>query len=128
MKEIRFKISPLHAEAIAVHLLLILKNFVTGKRAGSIPTETMELLEYLDRAYQKLSSLSGSIDDETPQPVSLSIPEAEAFIKAFTVEAFQDAALEDEYYQKHSYPAYFAQIYSRYVELVSEGYVEALAA
>ncbi|MCB0616084.1 MAG: hypothetical protein H6573_34990 [Lewinellaceae bacterium] len=128
MKKIKFNISPLHAETIAVHLLIVLKNFVTGKKEGSIPDETMELLSHLDVAYQKLSALSDSTDDETPQPVALSIPEAEAFIKAFTEERFQAAALKDEFYQRHSYPAYFAQIYSKYAEQVSEGYVEALAA
>jgi len=46
----------------------------------------------------------------------------------FTEERFQAAALRDEFYQRHSYPAYFAQIYSKYAERVSEGYVEALAA
>jgi len=128
MKEVRFNISPLHAETIAVHLLIVLKNFVTGKKAGNIPDKTMQLLGHLDSIYQKLSALSGSQDDEAPQPVSFSIPEAEAFIRVFAEERFQAAALRDEFYQRHSYPAYFAQIYSKYAERVSEGYVEALAA
>ena len=128
MKEVKFNISPLHADTIAAHLLIVLKNFVTGKKAGSITPETMELLGNLDKACQKLSALSGSMDDETPQPVAFSIPEAEAFIKVFTEEAFEAAALQDEFYRRHSYPAYFAQIYSKYADRVSEGYVEALAA
>lgn len=156
MKEVKFNISPLHAETIAVHLLIVLKNYldVLNRRkrntptepnpppsgeleslprpsaggAGSIPEETMKTLEHLDSAYQKLSALSDTMDDETPQPVAFSIPEAEAFIKVFTEEAFEAAALQDEFYRRHSYPAYFAQIYSKYAERVSEGYVEALAA
>lgn len=128
MNEVKFNISPLHAETIAVHLLIVLKNFITGKKEGSIPEETMKTLEHLNSAYQKLSALSDTMDDETPQPVAFSIPEAEAFIKVFTEEAFEAAALQDEFYRRHSYPAYFAQIYSKYAGRVSEGYVEALAA
>ena len=156
MKDVQFNIPPLHAETIAVHLLIVLKNYLelinhqrhtvstepnaltSGELerlprpgaggAGSISDETLQLLGHLDSAYQKLIALSENLDDETPLPVSLTIPEAEAFIKVFTEETFEAAALKDEFYQKHSYPAYFAQIYSKYVEEVSEGYVEALAA
>ena len=128
MKEVKLNISPLHAETIAVHLLIVLKNFIAGKKEGELSDEILKLLGHLDSAYQKLFTLSDSPDDETPQPVAFTIAEAEAFIKAFTDETFEAAALQDEFYQKHSYPAYFAQIYSKHVEQMSEGYVEALAA
>ena len=128
MKEVKLNISPLHAETIAVHLLIVLKNFIAGKKEGELSDEILKLLSHLDSAYQKLFTLSDSPDDETPQPVAFTIAEAEAFIKAFTDETFEAAALQDEFYQKHSYPAYFTQIYSKHVEQMSEGYVEALAA
>ena len=128
MKEVKLNISPLHAETIAVHLLIILKNFIAGKKEGELYGETLQLLGHIDSAYQKLDALSGEQDDETPQPLAFTIAEAEAFIKAFTDETFEAAAQQDDFYQRHSYPAYFAQIYSKYVEEVSEGYVEALAA
>ncbi len=128
MKEVKLSISPLHAQALGAHLILVLKNYLTGKKEGSIPQNTLALLEQMDQAYQKLSALQDGGDDETPRPVSFTLPEAEAFLKAFTEEEFQSAALQDDFYQRHSYPTYFAQIYSRYLEQLSERYVEALAA
>ena len=37
--------------------------------------ETLQLLEHFDAIYQKLSALSDSQDDETPQPVAFRGPE-----------------------------------------------------
>ena len=128
MKGVNLNISPLHAETLAAHLIIVMKNCITGKPEGSIPTEVMDVLTKLDQAYQKLTSLSGSRDDETPQSISFTLPEAEAFIKAFKEDPFQSAAQQDAFYEGHSYSAYFAQIFSGYLEQVSEAYVEALAA
>lgn len=125
---VKLNISALHAIAIATHFTIVMKNYIAGKKKGDIPEEKLALLEYLDRVYQKLDALSEADDDETPQPVSFTIPEAEAFIKAFTDEELKDAALKDEFYQRHSYAAWFAEIYARHLEAISEGYVDALAA
>lgn len=72
--------------------------------------------------------LSEVPDDETPQQIAITIPEAEALIKAFIEPEFKSAALEDAYYQKHSYGAYFERIYAGYLREVGAGYVVALAA
>lgn len=128
MKEIRLDISGLHAEAMATYCIIVLKNYLSGKPEGSIPQEKLHLLEHLDAAYQKLNQLTESEDDESPQPIHFNLPEAEAVIKAFTDEEFKETALQDEFFQEHSYPAYFAQIFSGYLEAISTSYVEALAA
>lgn len=88
----------------------------------------MAVLKQIDQIYQKLAALNTEGDGETPQVVALTLLEAEAFISVFTEEEYQQAASADSFYQQHSYAAYFAQIYARYMEAVSEEYVRVLAA
>lgn len=121
MKAVNLSISPLHAETIATHLLIVIKNYVTGKPAGSISEETMAILKNLDQVYQKLTALSDSRDDESARSLVLTFPEAEAFLEAFTDAGFQGAARRDAFYEKHSYSAYFAQIYAGYLDEVRAG-------
>jgi hypothetical protein len=128
MNTVNIKVSGLKAQALGIHLLLVIKHYVAGKKAGSIAPESMELLRAMDQAYLKLSQLGERPDDETPQPIALTIIEAEATLRAFTDDAFKDPALEDEYYQKNSYTSYFGLIYAPFLEKLSAGYVEALAA
>jgi hypothetical protein len=128
MKQITLHISGLHAEALSTHLLIVLKNYITGKKSGSIPEENVEILNNLDQVYQKLQTLTEADDDETAQTLIITIPEAEALIKAFIEPAFKDAALKDAFYQAHSYGAYFERIYAGYLREVGAGYVVALAA
>jgi hypothetical protein len=125
---IKSNISGLHAEALSTHLLIVLKNYITGKKPGSIPEENVEILNNVDQVYQKLRTLTEAADDETAQTLTINIPEAEALIKAFIEPAFKDAALKDSFYQKHSYGAYFERIYAGYLREVGAGYVLALAA
>jgi len=127
MQTITLHISGLHADALATHLLLVLNNYVSGKKAGSIPEKQLSLLKQLDQAYQKLNTLTSAQDDETPQPLQLALPEAEALLQAFTQPAFKEAALQDDYYQRHSYADYLHQIYAPYLREVGASYVEALA-
>jgi len=75
----------------------------------------LSLLEQLDQAYQKLKSLASARDDESPQALKLTIPEADAFLQAFTLPALKKAALQDDYYQRHSYADYLHQIYALYL-------------
>ena len=128
MKTITFHISPLHATTVATHLLLVLQNSVHGRSAANLSENILTILGDLDQVYQKLQALSLKQDDETPLSVTLSLSEAEAFIKAFTEEPFQSAGQGDAFYDQRSYAAYFAQIYSGYLERISEAYVEARAA
>ena len=128
MKSITFQISPLHATTVATHLLLVLQNSIHGKSVANLSENILVILGDLDRVYQKLQALALKQDDETPVPMELSMSEAEAFIKAFTEEPFQSAGQEDAFYDQRSYAAYFAQIYSGYLERISEAYVEAKAA
>ncbi|MEN0002675.1 MAG: hypothetical protein AAF798_00980 [Bacteroidota bacterium] len=128
MKTIPLHISGLHAEALSTHLILVLNNFVTGKKEGSIAAKDLELLAQLDQAYQKLNALTTAADDETPQKVELTIAEAEGLLSAFTAPSFKAAALADAYYQKASYSTYFEQIYSLYLRELGGRYVEVLAA
>lgn len=88
----------------------------------------MKILEAMDQAYLKLDKLAETPDDETPQLLSLTIAEAEAMIRAFTEEEFTDGALKDKFYQKNSYTSYFGLIYAKYLQRISEAYVDALAA
>lgn len=128
MKQITLHISGLHAEALSTHLLIVLKNYVTGNKKDHISEEKMHVLNNLDQVYQKLQTLTEVADDETPQTLTISIPEAEALIKAFIEPAFKEAVLKDAFYQKHSYGAYFERIYAGYPREVGAGYVVALAA
>jgi hypothetical protein len=108
-------IPPIHATALAGHLLLVLKNYVEGKPASSIPQEQFHLLSDLDQAYQKLDALSDYQDDETPQHLQLSAAEATALVQAFRDETLREAAQSDEFYQRHDYEAYYHGIYSKYL-------------
>lgn len=128
MNTVNLNISGLKAHALGIHLLLVIKHYVAGKKVGSIAPEKMEQLRAMDQAYLKLSALGECHDDETPQPIELTIPEAEAMLRAFTDDAFKEVALRDEYYQKNSYTSYFGLIYAPFLEKLSAGYVEALAA
>lgn len=128
MKEIGIDISALHAEALATYFIVVLKNYLSGKAEGSIPEDKLRLLEQLDSVFQKLNRDSKEQDDESRLTIHFSIPEAEAFIKAFTDEEFKQVALQDQFFRENSYAAYFGQIFSTYLEVVSSGYVEALAA
>lgn len=128
MQTVTLPIPGIHAQAMSLHLLLVIKAYATGKKAGSIPTEKMDILSAMDQAHFKLDDLAKSNDDETPQPLSLTIPEAEAMIRAFTDAEFKDPALLEPFYQTHSYTSYFGLIYAKYLKMLSERYVEALAA
>ncbi|PHN05410.1 hypothetical protein [Flavilitoribacter nigricans] len=127
MTTIHLNIPGIDAHALSIHLLVVIKNYIEGKEAGSIPAQKMEYLEAMDRSYLKLDQLSQCHDDETPQPLALTTEEAEAVIRAFTDAEFQELALRDEYYQKNSYTSYFGLIYAKYLKKISEAYVDALA-
>jgi hypothetical protein len=128
MHEVKLNIPGLYAAAIAAHFIIVMKNYISGRLEAEISPEMTALLGNLEKAFQKLDALSERVDDETPQPVSFTIPEAEAFIKAFTEEELKHAALKDEFYQRHSYAAWFARIYAGSLKEIGAGYVEALAA
>ena len=123
MDFIKLYISGLHANALSTHILVVLKNFVTGKEPEQISSEQMITLENLDYAFQKLKVLTEALDDETPQEIHFTFPEAEALILGFTDEAYTALTEEDPFYQDHSFAEYFGQIYGRYLEGISAGYV-----
>ena len=128
MNYITLQISGLHAHAMATHLIIVLNNYVRGKKEGSIGATDMEQLTRLDVVYQKLSGLSTLPNDEDAQQLLLTLEEAEAFIAAFTEPTYKEAALQDAYYQDHSYPDYFKRIYAKYLRDIGGQYVAALAA
>ena len=77
----------------------------------------------MDQAHLKLDALTEANDDETPQPIALTSPEAAAMLRAFTDDEFKEPALREPYYQMHSYTGYFGLIYAKYLKMLSEGYV-----
>lgn len=127
-KEITITISGLHAEAIAIHLLIVMKNFIPTMKEANLSEPTSGLLNNLDQVYEKLNLLSSEQDDEAKKQIHLSIPQAEAIIQAFISEPLKSAALQDPYYQQKSYSEYFEQIYASYLKLISVDYVLTLAA
>lgn len=124
METIPLYIPGLHADALSNHILVVLKTFVEGKKPGDISLEQMTILENLDQAYQKLQALTETDDDETPQQITFTCDEVLALLHAFTDDTFTAPATPDDYYQEHSFDEYFAQIYARYLEALSDGYVE----
>lgn len=128
LKEIQVNINGLHAEALATHLLIVMKNVISGKPEGSIPEDALSILNQMDQAYLKLKALSEKQDDESLNSLFLTVPEAEAIIQAFINKEFKTAALQDPFYQKRSYSDYLQQVFSRYLKDISGGYVLALAA
>lgn len=128
VKEIQVNINGLHAGALATHLLIVMKNAVSDKPEGSIPEDSLSILNQMDQAYLKLKALSEKQDDESLNSLVLTVAEAEAIIQAFINEEFKMAALQDAFYQERSYSDYLQQVFSRYLKDISGGYVLALAA
>ncbi len=126
--EIQLKISGLHANAMATHLLIVIKNTLSGKEEAEIDQRILNTLTNLDKAYAKLSEIGEKQDDETPKSVHFTIAEAEAIIQAFIDKEFKKAALKDPYYEKYAYSDYFQHVFSKYLKEISTGYVLTLAA
>lgn len=127
-KEIIIQISGLHAEAIALHILIVMKNFIPTLNNNGFSDPTANLLENLNAVYEKLNQLTQRSDDESLNTLHLKIAEAEAIIQAFINEPLKEASLKDPYYQNKSYSKYFEKIYANYLKLISVDYVMALAA
>ncbi len=127
-KEIKIQISGLHAEAVALHILIVMKNFIPTLNNNGFSDSTANLLENLNTVYEKLNQLTQKSDDESLNTLHLKIAEAEAIIQAFINEPLKEAALKDPYYQNKSYSKYFEKIYANYLKLISVDYVMALAA
>ena len=61
MKTVNLEVPGINAHAMGVHLLLVIKNYVTGKKVGSIAPKKMEMIQAMDQAYQKLNLLRVSL-------------------------------------------------------------------
>lgn len=109
-------LSPLRAESLALHLLLVLKHTVEGQPADSLPEEKLELLGQIDQAYQRLNALSGYTDDESLQPLQFTTEEARALLRAFHEPELLEAAQQDAFYERHDYQAYYKEIYKPFLE------------
>ena len=114
-------LSPLKAESLATHLLLVLKHTVEGQPAGSLPAEQLARLGQIDQAYQKLTTLSTHSDDESRQPLHFTPSEARALLQAFRDPALLEAAQRDLFYKRHNYEAYYEGIYKPFLEALEAG-------
>ncbi|MCI4647574.1 hypothetical protein [Phaeodactylibacter sp.] len=109
-------LSPLRAESLALHLLLVLKHTVDGQPADSLQEEKLELLGQIDQAYQRLNTLSEFTDDESPQPLQFTPEEARALLRAFREPDLLEAAQQDAFYERHEYESYYEGVYGPFVE------------
>ncbi len=123
MDVVKLNISGLHADALSIHIIVLLKNYLDVKKPSQITPEQMDTLKNLDLAYQKFKALTEVDDDETPQEIQFTLTEAEALILAFTDQAYITLIEQDPFYQDHAFSEYFGQIYSPYLEEISAGYM-----
>ena len=124
--QIILPVRPIHATAIVAHLLIVLKQYISGKSEDGLSPSELERLSHINQACQKFESCAEGVDgdDETPLPVSLSPSEARAFARAFRDEALLQPALSDDFYARHDYESFYALIYEPYLEALEEGMVE----
>ena len=118
---ITLSVRPLHATVIVAHLMIVLKQYISGKSEGGLSPAELERLCHINQACQKFESCAEGVDgdDETPLPVALSPSEAHAFVSAFRDDALLQPALSDDFYARHDYEDYLELIYERYLEQVA---------